>query len=216
MEVLARQQEIERERVRIAGDLHDELASNLTSIAMLSTVLHGSSLRPGEQRDRLDQLAERISGLSTESVDSIRDIIWAIDPKDETFESLLTRLADSVVNLCRPRGIQLTSTVSGDPLPTGNLQPEFRRDLWLLLKEAANNALKHSGCTELLIAADVDQGTLRIVVQDNGKGYDLSSSSPGKGFRTMTMRAARLNGILDHRSSIGGGTTITLTLTLPQ
>ena len=217
MQSLEREQALERERVRISGDLHDELASNLTSIAMLSRILHDEAQPGTTQSEQRTHFLERISALSSQSVDSIRDIIWAIDPKDETVESLLTRLQDLLTSLCRARDIRLRfEQPATGAVPAFNLQPEYRRHFWLLLKEAANNALKHSNCTELVVTTRYSEGTLVISIGDNGKGFDPSSVSEGKGLQTMKARAGQINGALEQKSRPGEGTTITLSVRVPR
>ncbi|RPH37177.1 hypothetical protein EHM92_03375, partial [bacterium] len=99
--------EMDRLRLRIASDLHDELASNLSTIAMFSRIVQegvGAASDAGEERA---QLQERITALAQESVGSIRDIIWALDPKKETLNDLLTRLEDSILPICRAKEICL-------------------------------------------------------------------------------------------------------------
>ena len=210
MRDLEQKQLLERERVRISGDLHDELASNLSSIAMLSKILSDDTPPATDKIDRL-QVLDRIAALSSQSVESIRDIIWAIDPKNETMESLFTRLQDMLVVLCRAKNIRLRiERTPSEGLPSGNLLPELRRNLWLLLKEAVNNSLKHSQCSQLSVHAQYEGGKLSITVQDNGRGYDTSQVSTGKGLRTMEMRAKQIGGVLRHFSAPDDGTTVTL------
>lgn len=215
MRELEYQQAMERERVRISGDLHDELASNLTSIAMLSKILNDENSPSAEHIDR-PQLLERITTLSSQSVESIRDIIWAIDSKNETLGSLLTRLHDMLVSLCRAKNIRLDFQWAAEQLPSADLQPEFRRNLWLLLKEAVNNALKHSGCTQLTLTVHYVNGILHVEVRDNGAGYDARKVSEGKGLRTMKTRAEQIGGRLSQTSAPGAGTTVLLEVKIPN
>jgi signal transduction histidine kinase len=209
MRVLEQQQALEHERLRISNDLHDELASNLSSIAMLSKILDEKALPDKRTSDEHPQLMKRIMSLSQESVDSIRDIIWAIDPKSETLESLFTRLRDMVIISCRAKNIQWRfDHPSAEPLPSANLAPEMRSHLWLLLKEAVNNALKHSMCTELSLCVKYVDGMLSVTVRDNGSGFDQSRATSGKGLRTMRMRAEQMGGKLVHGSKPGEGTVV--------
>jgi len=216
MQALEKRRALEEERLRIAGDLHDELASNLSSIATLSGILTDTTAPPHESSERV-QILDRISSLSRESVESIRDIIWAIDPRNETLEDLLTRMRDMIAGLCRGRRIQLTFICPpADDLPAANLAPDVRRNLWLLVKEACTNALKHSGCTTMSVDVRHAGGTLHIVIQDDGRGFDPSSIVPGKGLRNMTTRAAQLHGTLEHSSEPGKGTTVRLSIPVAE
>jgi ligand-binding sensor domain-containing protein/signal transduction histidine kinase len=211
MRVLEQQQALEKERLRISSDLHDELASNLTSIAMLSKILQDDERRGEATMQRKPQLLERITTLSKESVDGIRDIIWAIDPKAETMESLLERIRYMAVVACRARDVRFTYVGSGvDRLPPANLVPDVRRHLWLLLKEAVHNALKHSGCKTISLSTSLQDGTLSISVKDDGRGFDSSVVSRGKGLGTMRLRAQEIGSRLDVITQPGGGTSVTL------
>jgi signal transduction histidine kinase len=128
------------------------------------------------------QLLDRITALSQESVTSIRDIIWAIDPKSESVFDLLVRLKDYLLPLCRAAEIQLEFP---DPvqtaLPGKNLKPGERKDLWLLLKETGTNAIRHSGCGRLGVRVAFSGGTLTIAIRDDGSGFSPTSESDGKG-----------------------------------
>jgi len=214
MRELEHQQALERERVRIAGDLHDELATNLTSVAMLSKILHDGHLSQ-EGNARQAQVLDRITALSSQSVDAIRDIIWAMDPKTETLDALLTRLRDLLVPTCQARNIRLRfEHMPSEPMQSVNLEPTLRRNLWLLMKEATHNALRHSDCSEMEISARCANESLRLDIRDNGRGYDTLALTPGRGLRTMKMRAEQINGVLEHISIPGQGTTVSLTIRL--
>jgi signal transduction histidine kinase len=203
--------EIERLRIQISYDLHDELASNLSSIAMFGTILKGKVSHAVERDSLIPVLLDRVTALAQDSVGSIRDIIWAISPKPETLDSLLTRLHDTVVPMCRAKGISVAFDRAGDELPSNDLDPETRQNLWMLLKEATNNAVKHSDCSEMRIRTAVADNTLSVKIIDNGKGFDVSGAAhKGKGLGAMYSRAERLKGEINVASSPGNGTSISI------
>jgi signal transduction histidine kinase len=213
LRILEQQHALERERLRISGDLHDELASNLSSIAMFSRILQDEMASAKEGAVPKPQLLERITTLAQESVDSIREIIWAIDPKEETLEKLLIRLRDMVAASCRAKGIHCRfDQPKGKQLASTNLPPELRRQLWLLLKEAVNNALKHSRCTELVLSAEYSGGILNVVVRDNGVGFDPAKVVRGKGLGTMRTRSEQIGASLELKSGTGEGTSFLVSL----
>ena len=198
--------EMERLRLAIASDLHDEIATNLSSIAMFSAVVRNSLPAPSPPLDR-------ITALAAESVAGIREIIWSIDPKPETVASLLVRLRDAMVTASRARGLHLTVSFPPDGM-TQNLTPEQRKNLWLMLKEAVNNAIKHSGGSELHVSAVPVGHQVRLIVQDNGRGMSASVGSPGRGRATMKARTEALGGRMTTHSNAGEGTTIEFLVTL--
>ena len=199
--------EMERLRTRIASDLHDELASNLSSIALFTTIVHDAATSRGETGQ--EQLFQRIVTLAQESVTSIREIIWAIDTRPETVSDLLIRLKDTMLPVCRAKKIQLQFDDPEPALfPRHNLAPEQRKDLWLLLKEVVTNAVKHSNCSTLAITCAFAEGNLRVSVADDGSGFVREALREGKGLETMRMRARNLGGTVEFLETSGGGTTV--------
>jgi ligand-binding sensor domain-containing protein/anti-sigma regulatory factor (Ser/Thr protein kinase) len=194
--------EIERMRLAIASDLHDEVATNLSSIAMFSTLISAGNAEPGA-------FLERITTLATDSVNVIRDIIWSIDPKVETIASLMSRLRDSMIIACRARGLHLTVTIRDEAdVQTVNLTPEQRKNLWLMLKEAVTNAIKHSNGSNVNVTAARKGKMMLFTVSDDGKGYEGSRNTAGKGLGTMGMRAGLLGGTMTVQSSHEKGTVV--------
>lgn len=206
--------EMERLRTRIAADLHDELASNLSSIAMFGKIVQDEASVTGASNLAHSEILQRIISLSQESVDSIREIIWAIDPNPETIHNLLLRVRDYAVNACRAQNIVFKfEMLPQEHLPQKNLSPEQRKHLWLLLKEAINNAIKHSGGTVLELRTLYESGHLTVSVIDNGAGMNGASPATrltGKGLSTMKSRAGQLRGALEIFSHPEGGTAVVL------
>jgi ligand-binding sensor domain-containing protein len=209
--------EMERLRTRLSADLHDEIAGNLSSIAMFGKIIQDEETSPGEKTPARSQLLERIIALSQESVTAIREIIWAIDPKPETIHDLLLRVRDLAVHACRAQNMTLKfDAPPQEQLPPKNLSPEQRKHLWLLLKEAVNNAAKHSGGTELAIYASCKTGHLHVSIIDNGSGLDGADGAArfsGKGLGTMKARAEQLHGAFGMLSD-ESGTTVNVTIKL--
>ncbi len=199
---------MERLRVRLAADLHDELATNLSSIAMFGEILQ----KPQDVDDiTKSQLLDRMTTLARESVGSVREIIWTIDSKPEKLYNLLMRFKDMIQASCRAKNIALHfTTPSKEELGGMTQNPEVRKELWFILKEAVNNAMKHSKCSTLNIDVTLQGRSVCVIIVDNGCGFDLSGSFKGKGLGTMRMRAGKLRGSFDISSTPGEGTTITL------
>jgi ligand-binding sensor domain-containing protein/two-component sensor histidine kinase len=205
--------EIERIKNRLASDLHDDIATNLSSIAMFSQIVQDESKKSNTVSPMMNQLMEKITAMSQDSVSSIRDIIWAIDPKQETIYDLLIRARDSFIMHCRAKNINFNlDSPDKEHLPDQNLSPEERKNIWLLIKEAITNSIKHSRATEISLHAVYKNHLLNLVIIDNGKGFDTSSEYTGKGMTTMKKRAENLGGDITIVSDGEQGTIINFQL----
>jgi ligand-binding sensor domain-containing protein/signal transduction histidine kinase len=219
---LGRLLEMANLRTRIATDLHDDIGANLTRIALLSQVATQTSIaiRPmsGPSQGVLDIAAEggplaSIARIARESVSSMSDIVWAINPSRETLLDLTRRMRQHADEIFTLRNIELRFDAP-EARPDLRLGVDVRRDVLLIFKESVNNAARHSGCTRVDIDFRVDRSRLLLSVADNGAGFDTSLESEGQGLMSMKRRARRLKGTLDLRSANGRGTTVTLTVPL--
>ena len=198
---VARLLEIANMRTRIATDLHDDIGANLTRIALLSEVA-----KQGAEED--GPLAS-ITRIARESVSSMSDIVWAINPKRESLIDLTRRMRQHADEIFTQRGIELRFTAP-DATDSRKLGVDVRRDLLLIFKEAVNNAARHSHCSVVDIALKAEGSRLVLTVADNGKGFDKSTESDGQGLTSMKRRAQRLKGILEITSGGGSGTTVAI------
>lgn len=197
---------MERLRVRIAQDLHDELASNLSSIAMFGKIIQDTPAEE-EKNPVANEMLNRIINLSQHSVNSIREIIWALDPKTGTLYDLLLKIRDFIVNNARVKNINPVIVIpTKEELPAGNLSPELRRNLWLLVKEILMNSIKHSDSQNLYFTATFNHKQLNVEIRDDGKGFDITANYDGHGLTNITRRAKQLDAKVNVDSSIGNGT----------
>ena len=147
----------------------------------------------------------------------VREIIWSIDPKVETVASVMDRLRDMMVTACRARGIRLSVTVADDAeLHALDLSPEQRKNLWLMVKEAMTNAIKHSGGSELDVAVRVQGDAVLISVADNGRGWTGGQRGDGRGTGTMQMRARALDGTMAIEPHQPSGTRVVFHIRLEK
>jgi signal transduction histidine kinase/streptogramin lyase len=199
--------ELERIRTRIATDLHDDIGSNLTRIALLSEVANQQPV--GNLSNGLGELWFSIGDIARESVASMNDIVWAISPEHDSLLDLTVRMRRHAAEVFTFRNINLDFQTP----PTDRdlkLSVGVRRDVLLIFKEAVSNAAKHSGCTEVVIDFRCEESFLRLRVKDNGNGFEPDSERRGQGLDSMTRRAAALDGELVVDSGPGRGTTIEL------
>ncbi|HVP47473.1 MAG TPA: histidine kinase [Bryobacteraceae bacterium] len=176
--------ELKRVRTRIATDLHDDIGSSLSQIAILSEV---ANRQVGEIHSKLAEPLADIAGISRELVDSMSDIVWAIDPERDQLGDLVHRMRRFASDLLSPRDIRLVfQTPDADQdLPIG---ADLRRQIFLVFKEAVHNVLRHSGATEVRIGFQVERGWLQLAVEDNGSGFDIVPRQEGHGLRSMRER----------------------------
>jgi nitrate/nitrite-specific signal transduction histidine kinase len=200
--------EVERMRTRIATDLHDDIGAELTKIALLSEVARHQI---GESPARSDSPLVSIARISRDAVGTMSDIVWAINPQRDSLHDLVSRMrrhAEEVFTL-RGIGMSLQAPEDGHHL---RLNVDMRRDLFLIFKEAVNNAVRHSQCANVEIKLWPEGSGWCLTVRDDGVGFDLSRESEGHGLMSMQRRAKNLGGQLDLESNGSGGTTVKVRL----
>jgi len=206
---VARLLEVANMRTRIATDLHDDIGANLTKIAILSEVARQQSGNGDETESPLASIAR----ISRESVASMGDIVWAINPERDRLLDLVRRMRLHAEEIFMARDIELVFRAP-DSEQQLKLGVDVRRDLFLIFKEAVNNAARHSQCSRVVIELQLEGSSLSMEISDNGRGFDPASEKDGHGLSSMTRRAHSLRGTLDVRSQPGVGTTIKLEIPL--
>ena len=192
-------------RNRISQDLHDEVGATLSGIALYSYIARQQN--EAQEVAAVTQSLNIIDNNATDMVKKLSDIVWAVNPVHDSLAALLQRLEDFAVEMASVKGIVVI--LQKEPQVTGvKITMEQRKNIYLIMKEAVNNAIKHSGCTRLLIKATQQNKELLFSVQDNGSGFEESSIHRGNGLLNMQSRAADLRGKVLVESMPAGGTTI--------
>ena len=202
--------ELERVRARIATDLHDDIGASLTRIAILSEV---ARQQPHRGEGDLDAPLSSIATIARESVTSMSDIVWAISPERDTLHEVVRRMRDHAEDVFEARDVSLVLDLP-EPGQPKKLGVEVRRDLYLIFKEAVNNAARHSSCTRVAIVFRVTGSHLLLEISDDGVGFEPAGQHDGHGLRSMQHRAKRLGASLDVRTRAAAGTTVRLTMAL--
>ncbi len=200
--------ELERVRKRIATDLHDDIGSSLTRISLLSEV---AKQQVGGAHEELREPLTSIAGLSRQLVDSMSDIVWAINPERDHISDLSRRMRHFASDLCTARQITLrfeTPPPERDVVVGANI----RRELFLLFKEAVTNMARHSACTEANLLFREDQDGLALRIADNGRGFHVQSVTDGHGLLSMQRRTEALGGHFEIISAPGCGTVLRFTI----
>jgi signal transduction histidine kinase len=211
---LAEQERVlERERARIAQDLHDDLGSSLARISLLSSLAQADLHNPRELETHVAKIAQS----ADETVRALEEIVWAVRPGSDTLQSLVDYVAHFAKELFEGDTARCRLDLPVD-LPAHPLPPEMRHNIFLVVKEALTNALKHAGAKEVLVRAHATSTTLEIEVKDDGHGFGSQQSAPPgmrQGLSNMQSRAMAMGGTLSVESAPGKGTTVELTVRFP-
>src|SRR4029077_9253250 len=191
----------------IASDLHDDIGANLTKISILSEVARQNA---GNGNGGGDSLLTSIARISRESVAAMSDIVWAINPEGDSLRDVVRRMRLHAEETCMPHHIELDFEAPQEiKLKLGI---EIRRCLYLIFKEALNNAARHSHCSRIQIVLALDNRAITMRMADNGRGFNLGSASEGNGLFSMMRRAESVGGKIAIESEPGTGTRINLYL----
>lgn len=195
--------EIERLRVKIASDLHDDIGSSLTRISIQSELI-----QEGVEPQEVNSYLKNIASTSRELVSTMSDIVWSIDARNDLVENLIFKIRDSAVNTLSPKGIEVRFAHSGLNLKQ-RLSVDKRENIYLICKEAINNIAKHSGSSNVSIVIRNDHDKFTIVIHDDGKGIGSGERLNGHGVKNMRMRAGRIGGTVEFIPD--AGTRVVLT-----
>jgi hypothetical protein len=194
---LMAERKLTRVRLRIASDLHDEVGSNLGSIALLSEMIP----KGGEE-------VEEIRRVAVQTVSSLRDIVWFLDPAADNMTELVLRLKETARTMLP--GIPFEFTSQGE---TPSLRPSLhlRRNILPMFKEILHNVAKHSHAKQVSINISATSQRFHLSIKDDGSGFDPTSVRRGNGLKNLRRRAGDLGGTLEIESQPGQGTRFTLT-----
>ena len=209
LERLEQQHAVDSERARIARDMHDDLGARLTQILM---VLDQAGRAQGQQTNA--SVFSRASGLVREVIDNMDAMVWAINPRNDSIDRLGFYLNEYASSYFDMTPISCRFDIAGE-LPTAPISSEERHNLFCVVKEALNNAAKHSKATEVWVRLRIKGDTLRLGVEDNGKGFEYPvSDGMGNGLANMARRMKRIGGEFQVNSRPGKGTAIELSVPL--
>ena len=198
---------VERVRIRIATDLHDDIGSSLTQIAIISELT-----RRNKDDPRATERLIRISDLSRELVDSMSDIVWAINPKRDHLSDLIQRMRYFSTEVLEAAKIEVgfVAPLDRSDIP---LQADVRREVFLVFKESLNNIVRHAQCKRVDVHVDLEESRVVMKIRDDGLGFDTrSENGRGHGLASMRVRAQRLGGTLEVSSEPGRGASLTLSV----
>jgi ligand-binding sensor domain-containing protein/signal transduction histidine kinase len=218
---LAQERSVERERMRIARDMHDEMGSKLTKISFLSEHVQMDVLPAGPALEKIQSIAQT----SRDLLQTMDEIVWVVNPRNDTLENLVAYLSHYAVEYFQNTPVECELRLPQE-LPQYPLSSEARHNLFLTFEESLNNVLKHSGATKVKVAMSVEGHEFDIKITDNGRGFqappppaangEAATGRRGNGLRNMRQRLTTIGGACVVTSQPGGGTTVTLQIRLNE
>lgn len=206
---LRRFKEAQSLRNKIAADLHDEVGSTLSSISLLSGLTEKQIIN--NQPQKAEQLIRKISQDSRQMLQSMDDIVWTINPRNDAMSNLLARLREYTKPLAELQSIDLAFFVGSDVEKT-ILPLNVRQNMYLIVKEALNNLFKYAQATQAEVRFTKEDKNICVLIKDNGVGFDPSRSTNRNGVKNMQQRAESIHAELVIRSALGNGTSVLLTV----
>jgi len=209
------------ERLRISRELHDDIGSTLGSISIYSEV----AKKRTEKNENTNEVLSKIGIASRELIDKMSDIVWSLNPNNESFEQLQNRMMTFAAMILSPRNIQY-DFIADEELKKMQFTGEQRKNIFLIFKEALHNVVKYADCNKVSITLFAKTNSLVMTIKDNGKGFNTSTirmnetfqaeheSLGGNGIKNMHARADDMDAKLCISSGINEGTTVQLILHL--
>lgn len=191
---LERERALERERTRIARDLHDDLGSRLAHIALMT--------------DR-GATGVRVSTAVRTAVESLDELVWTVNARHDSVDGFAAYVARYAEEHVGAAGLRLRLQISPD-LPPLEILSETRRHMYLAYKEAVNNCVKHAHASEILVGITLERSALRLEVSDNGKGLQGKDDPTGNGLTNMRERMAGVGGTVRFEARPDGGMSVIL------
>jgi signal transduction histidine kinase/streptogramin lyase len=207
---LKHQEALERERSRIARDLHDQLGANLTQVTLLSEMAEADKDSPAE----IESHTQQISQTARETTRSLDEIVWAVNPSNDTLEGLINYACKYAQDYLATAQLRYRVDMPTQ-LPAIGIPPEVRHNVFLAFKEAVNNVVKHAQASEVWIRLRLQPDNFTLEIEDNGRGLgnlDTGAAQMRNGLRNMRKRMEDIHGEFSISSGTNGGTIVRLTI----
>ena len=200
-------------RNKISQDLHDEVGATLSGIALYSYIA-----KQQNQQQSNEQVAQSLDIIDKNAIDMVKklsDIVWAVNPVHDNMEGLMSRLEEYAVEMASAKDIRVTVDKK-EHIKQVKLSMEQRKNIYLILKEAINNAIKYSNCTHIFITSDLQNKQLSLYVTDDGQGFETQNAHKGNGLTNMSQRAHEMHARLEIKSKINEGASVSIICKITQ
>ena len=203
---LQKLRDILRIRNKIASDLHDDLGATLSSISIMSELVNQ---QVKDQSPEASSLLEKIGNSSRNMIESVNDMVWAINPQNDNFENIIKRMRGFAAEILAARDIAFHFDFDKN-LVQSKLKMEMRRNFYLIFKEAVNNAAKYSGAANTYVMIWNRENNLKMTIRDDGSGFEMKTVKAGNGLTNMQQRAELMKARFNLESIPGKGTIVEL------
>ncbi|MCU0783639.1 MAG: histidine kinase [Verrucomicrobia bacterium] len=201
---------VEKERARIARDLHDQLGANLTQVSLLGEMVETDK----DQPDEVEAHAKQISATARETTTALDEIVWAANPANDTLDGLVTYACKYAQEYLAVAGLSYRLEAPGK-LPVVSIPPDVRHNVFLAFKESVNNAVKHAQATAMKVRVRLESDHFTFEIEDNGRGVTEADKAKGRnGLRNMSRRMKDVGGGFSLGPGAERGTLIRLTVPL--
>ena len=197
----------QRLRNKIARDLHDDIGSTLSGIKLFSALAQNKLM---QEKSEAASIVERIGERSEKMIEAMSDIVWSINPANDSLENMLVRMKQYATEMLESKDITYRFHTDQKLLKM-KTSLEARKDIYLVFKESINNAVKHSACRNVLIELKLHRKNFELIIEDDGTGFNVGNGN-GNGLANFKERAKNLGGKIEVFSTQGEGTKIKLSL----
>lgn len=173
-------------RNHIASDLHDEVGAALSSVGISVRTVQRKLVKNAPE---LANILDKVQSISDETNRNLRDTVWAINPENDSFQNMIDRMTNFAHNILTAQEIECIFENTVDMTKPFNISMDQRRNVYLMFKEAVNNIAKHSEATKAVIKLSREKEGIRLQIEDNGKGFDMSDKYDGNGLKNFRRRA---------------------------
>jgi len=191
-------------RNKIAGDLHDEIGSTLNSISIYTEVVKKKLPQDIPELQMIGEASRKV-------IDAMSDIVWTINPENDSLDKIIFRMRSLVHSLMKAKKIEYIFEAN-ENMSDLKLPMITRKNFYLIFKEAMNNLVKYSSATRAFISLSTSEREIELLIQDNGIGFDMNNVARGNGILNMNRRAKEIKADFRIESSVGNGTNVELKL----
>jgi signal transduction histidine kinase len=198
--LLEQQAALDRERARIARDLHDHLGGTLTQMTLQMEL----ALRNGAKPEKIEGHVQKSLSAARQAIQSLDETVWAVNPGNDTLPHLVNYIGEYAVEFLNSAGIRCRADLP-EQLPSQPVPADVRHNLFLAIKESLNNVVRHANASEVFLRAEIKNGSLKFSIADNGHGFNPAQNKLcADGLNNMRQRMTEIGGEFEIESTDSG------------